>query len=56
MGRDWFSYRIDGGYSREAMDKLSQQVDLWVCHTVDYDKDFAETSVPRASRPGSTGR
>ncbi len=47
MGRDWFSYRIDGGYSPEAMAKLSQQVDLWVCHTVDYDKDFAETVRPK---------
>jgi len=37
MGRDWFSYRIDGGYSREAMDQLSREIDLWVCHTVAFD-------------------
>jgi hypothetical protein len=37
MGRDWFLYRIDGGYSKEAMEQLSQEVDLWVCHTVSFD-------------------
>ncbi len=37
MGRGWFKYRIDGGYSREAMDRLSREVDLWVCHTVAFD-------------------
>ncbi len=47
MGRDWFEYRIDGGYSREAMEKLSQEVDLWVCHTVEYDKDFADLFKPK---------
>jgi hypothetical protein len=47
MGRGWFQYRIDGGYSREAMEKLSQEVDLWVCHTVEYDKDFADLFRPK---------
>lgn len=42
MGRDWFKYRIDGGYSREAMEKLSREVDLWVCHTVAYDRDTVD--------------
>ncbi len=37
MGRDWFLYRIDGGYSKEAMEKLSREIDLWVCHTVSFD-------------------
>jgi hypothetical protein len=37
LGRGWFQYRIDGGYSREAMEKLSSQVDLWVCHSVSFD-------------------
>jgi len=37
MGRDWFLYRIDGGYSKEAMENLSREVDLWVCHTVSFD-------------------
>jgi hypothetical protein len=37
MGRKWFKYRVDGGYSQEAMEKLSQEVDLWVCHTVAWD-------------------
>jgi hypothetical protein len=42
MGRDWFKYRIDGGYSREAMQKLQREVDLWICHTVSYDRDTVE--------------
>lgn len=37
MGRDWFMYRIDGGYSKEAMERLASEVDLWVCHTVAFD-------------------
>jgi hypothetical protein len=37
MGRGWFKYRIDGGYSQEAMEKLSPEIDLWVCHTVAFD-------------------
>lgn len=37
MGRDWFLYRIDGGYDREAMERLRSEVDLWVCHTVAFD-------------------
>jgi hypothetical protein len=39
MGRGWFKYRIDGGYSREVMERLSKEVELWVCHTVDFDID-----------------
>jgi hypothetical protein len=42
MGRDWFRYRVDGGYSREAMERLSAEVDLWVCHTVAFDIDTIE--------------
>lgn len=42
MGRGWFKYRIDGGYSREAMEKLASEVDLWVCHTVAFDLDTVE--------------
>ena len=37
--RDWFQYRIDGGYSRKAMEILKDHVDLWVCHTIGYDAD-----------------
>ncbi|HKW97436.1 MAG TPA: hypothetical protein VJN43_06860 [Bryobacteraceae bacterium] len=37
MGRGWFKYRVDGGYSREAMQRLSKEVELWVCHTEDFD-------------------
>jgi hypothetical protein len=37
MGRDWFRYRIDGGYSQEAMEKLQREVTLWVAHTVSWD-------------------
>ena len=37
LGRGWFKYRVDGGYSREAMERLSKEVELWVCHTEDFD-------------------
>jgi hypothetical protein len=37
MGRDWFSYRVDGGYSRAVMERLSREVGLWVSHTEDFD-------------------
>jgi hypothetical protein len=37
LGRGWFKYRVDGGYSREAMERLRQQVDLWICHTAGFD-------------------
>jgi len=39
MGEDWFQYRIDGGYTREAMEKLHAWVDLWICHTIAFDAD-----------------
>jgi hypothetical protein len=42
MGKDWFKYRIDGGYSWEAMEKLSSVVNLWVAHTVAWDNDKME--------------
>lgn len=36
-GDGWFQYRIDGGYSWRAMQKLAGHVDLWICHTVAFD-------------------
>jgi hypothetical protein len=39
MGRGWFKYRIDGGYAPEAMARLATEVDLLVCHTVEFDPD-----------------
>lgn len=42
MGRDWFLYRIDGGYTKEAMERLAAEVDLWVCHTVAFDRSTVE--------------
>ncbi len=39
MGRGWFKYRVDGGYSRPVMERLSKEVELWVCHTEDFDID-----------------
>lgn len=39
MGEDWFQYRIDGGYTREAMEKLHPWVNLWICHTMSFDGD-----------------
>lgn len=38
LGRGWFKYRIDGSYSREAMEKMYSEIDLWVCHTVGFDQ------------------
>jgi hypothetical protein len=37
MGRGWFKYRVDGGYSRPVMERLSKEVELWVSHTQDFD-------------------
>jgi Glycoside hydrolase 123, catalytic domain len=42
LGRGWFKYRIDGGYSREAMEKLCAEIDLWVCHTVSFDIEIVD--------------
>jgi hypothetical protein len=42
MGRGWFKYRVDGGYSRPVMERLSKEVELWVCHTEDFDIDDAD--------------
>ncbi|KKK97272.1 hypothetical protein LCGC14_2654400, partial [marine sediment metagenome] len=39
MGADWFQYRIDGGYSGEAMETLYKHVGLWICHTIGFDHD-----------------
>jgi glycosyl hydrolase family 123 len=39
MGRGWFKYRVDGGYSHPAMERLSKEVELWVCHTEDFSID-----------------
>lgn len=39
LGEDWFQYRIDGGYSWEAMESLEKHVGLWVCHTVGFDAE-----------------
>ena len=39
MGADWFQFRIDGGYSWEAMASLEKHVGLWVCHTVGFDAE-----------------
>jgi hypothetical protein len=41
MGRGWFKYRIDGGYEPAAMEKLAAELDLLVCHTVEYDPERA---------------
>ncbi|MDA1315689.1 MAG: DUF4091 domain-containing protein [Acidobacteria bacterium] len=47
MGRGWFQYRIDGGYDREAMEKLSKEVDLWICHSVSFDKETVDYFRPK---------
>ena len=47
MGREWFQYRVDGGYDRSAMERLSEEVDLWICHTVEFDRDTADYFRPK---------
>ncbi|MCB1021622.1 MAG: DUF4091 domain-containing protein [Acidobacteria bacterium] len=47
MGRGWFQYRVDGGYDKDAMGKLSKEVDLWVCHTAEFDKELADFFRPK---------
>ncbi|MGB2822770.1 MAG: glycoside hydrolase domain-containing protein, partial [Phycisphaerae bacterium] len=42
LGEGWFQYRIDGGYNRQAMEKLHEHVDLWVCHTIGFDLEKME--------------
>ena len=39
MGKGWFQYRIDGGYSQEAMEVLHPYIDLLICHTIAFDAD-----------------
>ena len=39
MGKGWFQYRIDGGYSWEAMESLQEHVGLWVCHSIGFDHE-----------------
>jgi hypothetical protein len=48
LGRDWFQYRIDGGYDAAAMEELQPHVDLWVCHTAGFD----EATIARFRRLG----
>jgi hypothetical protein len=46
MGRGSFRYRVDGGYSRPVMERLSKEVELWVCHTESFniaDVDYFRT-------------
>ncbi|KKL13773.1 hypothetical protein LCGC14_2522400, partial [marine sediment metagenome] len=49
LGKDWFKYRIDGGYPRKAMNQLHPYVNLWVCATIGFDlqkmKDFRAKGV-----------
>jgi len=33
LGKDWYQFRIDGGYNSPAMRQLYPYVDLWVCHS-----------------------
>jgi hypothetical protein len=39
LGKDWFDYRIDGGYNSPAMRQLYKYVDLWVCHTAGWNRE-----------------
>ena len=33
------AYRVDGGYSKEAMEAIHKSIDHWCCHSVGYDMD-----------------
>ena len=35
-------YRVDGGYSAEAMEVIHESIDYWCCHTVGYDMETVE--------------
>ena len=39
LGKDWFKYRIDGGYNSSAMRQLTPYVDLWICTTIGFAQD-----------------
>jgi hypothetical protein len=39
MGRGWFKYRVDGGYSPKAMQKLAKEVELLICHSIAFEPD-----------------
>ena len=47
MGRGWFKYRVDGGYARDVMARLSKEVELWVSHTADFDINDVEYFRPK---------
>ncbi|HLA38777.1 MAG TPA: hypothetical protein VJ417_02220, partial [Candidatus Glassbacteria bacterium] len=35
-------YRVDGGYSREAMEVIHEAIDYWCCHSVGYDMETVQ--------------
>lgn len=43
-------FRVDGGYSAEAMDVIHQGANLWVSHTTSYDLDVIEANRKRGVR------
>jgi len=36
------AYRVDGGYSKEAMEVIREAIDYWCCHSVGYNMDTVE--------------
>ena len=36
------AYRVDGGYSREAMEVIHEAIDYWCCHSVGYNMETVE--------------
>ncbi len=36
------AYRVDGGYSREAMETILEAIDYWCCHSVGYNMETVE--------------
>lgn len=36
------AYRVDGGYSKEAMEVIHEAIDYWCCHSVGYNMETVE--------------
>lgn len=41
------SFRVDGGYSEEAMEVIGESIDLWASHTINYNMDKIRASRAR---------
>ena len=51
FGKDWFDFRIDGGYNSPYMRPLAPYVDLWVCHTAGWHHEKLENFAAKGVEP-----